>query len=58
MEHTLIVTAAELENYADTRDSECVVPELVYMLINACPGSTRAAFLTVTKLTNRAWTAE
>jgi len=38
MEHTKIVTAADLESYADTRDSEAVIPELVYMLVNACPG--------------------
>ena len=38
MNHTQIVTAAQLENYADTRDSEAVIPELLYMLVNACPG--------------------
>ena len=38
MEHTQIVTAADLESYAETRDSEAVIPELVYMLVNACPG--------------------
>src|ERR1035437_751108 len=40
MEHTHIVTASEVENYADTRDSEAVVPELVYMLVNESPGIT------------------
>ena len=40
MEHTKIVTASDLESYADTRDSEAVIPELVYMLVNACPGLT------------------
>jgi hypothetical protein len=34
MEHTQIVTAAELENYADTKDSEAVIPELIWMLVN------------------------
>lgn len=34
MEHTQIVSATELENYADTRESEAVIPELVWMLIN------------------------
>src|SRR5262245_39460282 len=33
MEHTKIVTAAELENYADTMESEAVVPELIWMLV-------------------------
>jgi hypothetical protein len=33
MEHTQIVTAAELENYANTIESEAVVPELVWMLV-------------------------
>jgi hypothetical protein len=33
MEHTQIVTAAELENYASTIDSEAVVPELIWMLV-------------------------
>ena len=40
MDHTKIVTAAELEAYADTRDSQAVIPELMYMLVNACPGIT------------------
>lgn len=33
MEHTQIVTSAELENYANTIESEAVVPELIWMLI-------------------------
>jgi hypothetical protein len=33
MEHTQIVTAAELENYANTIESEAVVPELIWMLV-------------------------
>lgn len=34
MEHTQIVTASDLERYADTRDSESVIPELLWTLIN------------------------
>lgn len=34
MEHTQIVTSADLEKYADTRESEAVTPELVSMLIS------------------------
>jgi hypothetical protein len=33
MEHTQIVTAAELENYANTIESEAAVPELIWMLV-------------------------
>jgi hypothetical protein len=33
MEHTEIVSAAELERYAETRDSESVIPELISTLI-------------------------
>jgi len=33
MEHTQIVTAGELENYANTIDSEALVPELIWMLV-------------------------
>jgi len=33
MEHTQIVTTADLENYANTRGSESVIPELVCLLI-------------------------
>ena len=40
MNQTQIVTAAQLESYADTRDSEAVIPELLYMLVNAAPGLT------------------
>src|SRR6266852_5685813 len=34
MEHTQIITAADLEQYAHTRDSEAVIPELVWLLVN------------------------
>jgi hypothetical protein len=34
MEHTQIVNAGELEKYADTRESQAVIPELVYRLVN------------------------
>jgi len=34
MEHTQIVGVTELENYADTRESEAVIPELVWMLVS------------------------
>ncbi|HBG05250.1 MAG: hypothetical protein A2075_20955 [Geobacteraceae bacterium GWC2_58_44] len=34
MEHSQIVTAKELENYSETRDSEAIIPELVWMLVN------------------------
>ncbi|HEY3899577.1 MAG TPA: hypothetical protein VGM54_13235 [Chthoniobacter sp.] len=37
MEHAQIVTANELESFADTRDSEAVIPELVWMLISEVP---------------------
>lgn len=33
MEHTSIVRAEDLSRYADTRDSEAVIPELLYQLI-------------------------
>lgn len=33
MEHTQIVSAAELENYANTIESAAVIPELVWMLV-------------------------
>jgi hypothetical protein len=33
MEHTEIVSASELQTYADRRDSEAVIPELIWMLI-------------------------
>ena len=33
MEHTEIVTASELQTYADRRDSEAIIPELISMLI-------------------------
>ena len=34
MEHTKIVTASELEDFSDRRDSEPVIPELVHLLVN------------------------
>jgi hypothetical protein len=40
MEHTQIVSATELESYADTRESEAVIPELVWMLIKEVPDLT------------------
>jgi len=33
MEHTQFVVPSELEHYADTRESQAVIPELVYMLV-------------------------
>ncbi len=33
MDHTHIIQASDLERYADTRDSEAVLPELVYWLV-------------------------
>lgn len=33
MDHTHIVKASDLERYADTRESEAVIPELVYWLV-------------------------
>lgn len=40
MEHTQIVTANELDSFADTRDSQAVIPELVWKLVNEAPGLT------------------
>ncbi|TAJ08746.1 MAG: hypothetical protein EPO61_07495 [Nitrospirae bacterium] len=34
MEHTKVVTPSELEDFADQRDSEAVIPELVAHLVN------------------------
>jgi len=34
MEHTQIVNSRELEKYSDTRESQAVIPELVYKLVN------------------------
>ncbi|MDF0675658.1 MAG: hypothetical protein P0120_15160 [Nitrospira sp.] len=34
MEHTKVVTPSELEDFADRRDSEPVIPELVALLVN------------------------
>ena len=33
MEHTHIVTAADLADYANTKDSEAVIPELIWLLV-------------------------
>ena len=33
MDHTFIVQASDLKRYADTRESEAVLPELVYLLV-------------------------
>jgi hypothetical protein len=33
MEHTHIVTASDLADYANTKDSEAVIPELIWMLV-------------------------
>ncbi len=35
MEHTLVVSSIELERYANTRESESVIPELVLNLVQA-----------------------
>ncbi|MDD5355485.1 MAG: hypothetical protein PHY56_02990, partial [Candidatus Omnitrophica bacterium] len=34
MEHTQIVNAGELDKYADTRESQAVIPELIYRLVS------------------------
>jgi len=34
LEHTQLITSTELESYADTRESESVIPELIYLLVN------------------------
>jgi hypothetical protein len=33
MEHTKLVTPSELEDFADRRDSEAVIPEVVALLV-------------------------
>ena len=33
MDHTHIITAAHLDQYAETRDSQSVIPELIYWLV-------------------------
>jgi len=38
MDHTHIVQASDLESYADTRDSQGVIPELVYLLVRQSVG--------------------
>lgn len=41
MENTQIVNATQLEEYADTRESQAVIPELVYKLVDeSCPDLT------------------
>jgi hypothetical protein len=38
MDHTHIVQAGDLDRYAPTRDSQAVIPELVYWLVKqSCP---------------------
>jgi hypothetical protein len=39
MDHTHIITAAQLEQYADTRDSQSVIPELIYWLVRQSASS-------------------
>ncbi|MGF6646524.1 hypothetical protein [Paraburkholderia sp. GAS82] len=34
MEHTLIVTANDLEDFADMRESQAAIPELIWLLVN------------------------
>ena len=36
MDHPHIVTANDLNRYSDTRDSEAVIPELIYLLVKQC----------------------
>ena len=33
MDHTLIITPADLDEYANRRDSQGVIPELIYLLV-------------------------
>jgi hypothetical protein len=33
LEHTQLITSTDLESYANTRESESVIPELIYLLI-------------------------
>ena len=41
MEHTKLVTPSELEDFAGRRDSEAVIPELIYWLVvQSCPDLT------------------
>lgn len=41
MEHTNLVTPSELEDFAKRRDSEAVIPELIYWLVTqSCPDIT------------------
>ena len=34
MEHTHIIRASDLEQYADTRSSQAAIPELIYLLVS------------------------
>ena len=34
MKHTHIIRASDLERYADTRNSQAVIPELIYLLVS------------------------
>lgn len=36
MDHTDIITANDLNRYSDTRDSQAVIPKLIYLLVNQC----------------------
>ena len=36
MEHTHIIRSSDLERYADTRNSQAVIPELIYSLVSQC----------------------
>ena len=47
MDHTHIINAGNLERYANNRNSQAVIPELVYWLVNSqYPTFLYAAFLT------------
>ena len=35
MDHAHIITTANLEEYSDTRESQSVIPELIYLLVKA-----------------------
>jgi hypothetical protein len=40
MDHTLIVTAGELEDFANRRDSQAAIPELICLLVKELPDLT------------------
>ena len=40
MEHTHIISASDLEQYADRRESEAVIPELIYFLVKQSVSNT------------------